>query len=143
MRAGDAPKYTSLQSIKESQDTVGVVGGTTGEAFVRANFPNARVVELTEPSDAPLSLKNRRIDLFVHDAPSIVWLVSENEADLKGFWTLLNEEYLGWGVRRDDKELLSQVNSIISKWRKDGTLKQVLVRWLPYLERKDLAGMIE
>jgi polar amino acid transport system substrate-binding protein len=143
MRSGDADMYTSLENIRATNSTVGVIRGTTGEAYVRKNFPYARVVVLAEPDDAPFSLRNRRLDLFVHDAPSIIWLVSENEAELTGFWRLLNEEYLGWGVRQDDKEFLAQVNSVIGKWKKDGTLKEVLVRWLPYLKRKDLAGMIE
>jgi hypothetical protein len=42
-----------------------------------------------------------------------------------------------------DKEFLLQVNAILSKWKKDGTLKEVLVRWLPYLKRKDLSHLIE
>jgi len=100
MRSGDTAVYDSLEKIKATTSTVGVIGDTTGESYVRKNFPHARIVVLTKPSDAPLSLKNRRIDLFVHDAPSIIWLVSENEAELKGFWKRLNEEYLGWGSGR-------------------------------------------
>ncbi len=77
------------------------------------------------------------IDIFVHDAPSIIWLVSENEAEITGVWEPLNEEYLAWGVRRDDQEFLTQVNGILKKWKKDGTLNKVLKRWLPYLELSD------
>jgi polar amino acid transport system substrate-binding protein len=142
MRTGDAATYDSLQKIKATTSNVGVIADTTGESFARKNFPQARVVVLTQPRDAHLSLKNRRIDLFVHDAPSVIWLVSENESELKGYWKLLNEESLGWGIRQNDKDLLAQVNSILIRWKKDGTLKEVLLRWLPYLKRKDLSGMI-
>jgi hypothetical protein len=38
---------------------------------------------------------------------------------------------------------LDQVNSVLGTWRKNGTLKQVLVKWMPYLKRSDLSGMIE
>ena len=31
-----------------------------------------------------LALRRRTIDVFVHDGPSIAWLVSANEADLAG-----------------------------------------------------------
>jgi len=41
-----------------------------------------------------LALKNRRIDIFVYDAPAVVWIVSENEAELKLLPELLNIEYL-------------------------------------------------
>ena len=62
--------------------------------------------------------------------------VSENET-LKGFWEPLNEEYLGWGVHRDDSKLLTQVNFILRNWKKNGTLKEVLSKWLPYWKTFD------
>ncbi|HUO77122.1 MAG TPA: transporter substrate-binding domain-containing protein [Thermodesulfovibrionales bacterium] len=133
IRASDASKYRSVKNIKEDFPAVGVMEGTTSEAYVRKNMPNSpRILALRKLSDAAIELKNRRIDVFIYDAPAIVWLVSENEADLRGVWELFNEEHLGWGVRRDDKELLLRVNTVLNKWKNDGTLKEVLSRWLPY-----------
>ena len=135
MRAEDAPKYPNLESIKQSFTNVGVVKGTTGEVFVRKHFTKAQlIISLTKASDCVYPVKNRRMDLFIHDAPSIAWLVSENEGDLKGFWEPLNEEFLAWAVNRGNNELLSQVNASIRKWKNDGTLRDVLKRWLPYLK---------
>jgi len=76
------------------------------------------------------------IDVFVHDGPSIAWLVSANEADLAGIWQPLNRENLAWAMRRDDAQLLAQINDILGGWKRDGTLSGVLVRWLPYLKRQ-------
>jgi ABC-type amino acid transport substrate-binding protein len=90
------------------------------------------MVPVKSANEAALALKNRRIDIFVYDAPSIVWIVSENEADLKLLPELLNIEYLGWGFRRDDQELLGMVNALLSRWKNDGTLKQTILKWLPY-----------
>ncbi len=139
MRAEDTSRYPTLKSIKQSFTNVGVVKGTTGEVFVRRNFTHAQsIIPLTKASDSVYPIKNRRIDLFVHDGPAIAWLVSENEADLKGFWEPLNEEYIAWAVNRGDKELLVLVNSIISRWKNDGTLLEVLQHWLPYLKQNNL-----
>ncbi len=77
-------------------------------------------------------LYHGRIDLFVYDAPAIAWLVSENEATLKGFWEPLNDEYLAWAVNRDDQALLSAANTALATWKKDGTVTQVVKKWLPY-----------
>jgi len=138
MRAENASKYTSVKNIKEDFPAMGVIKGTTGEAYVRANFDKAvRIAAFSDMSSALYDLKTRRIDLFVHDAPAIVWLVSENEGTLKGLWQLLNEEYLGWGMRTDDRELLVRVNAILNKWKNDGTLREVLSRWLPYWKNFD------
>ncbi len=138
MRVEDTSNFNSLTSIQGSFSTVGVIQGTTGEAYVRRNFSNAaNIIAFQKASDAPFLLKNRRIDLFVDDAPSVVWLASENEGMLKGFWEPLNEEHFGWGVRRDDPQLLMKVNLILKNWKKDGTLREVLTRWLPYWKHLD------
>jgi ABC-type amino acid transport substrate-binding protein len=138
MRAGDASKYDSPKKIQESISTVAVVKGTTGEVFVRNRFRSSTmVVVVKDPSEAPDLLNNRRIDLFVHDAPSIVWLVSENEATLKGLWEPMNEEYLGWAVSLVDQALLTKVNAALAGWKKDGTIKQVIKKWLPYWKAVD------
>ncbi len=132
-RLKDARKYSSIRKILRSNASIGVIRNTTGEKFVRANFPFAsRVVLLTLPSEAAWSLKGRNIDLFVHDAPSIMWLVSENEADITGLWEPLSREELAWGVRKEDQALKRKLNAVIDKWAGDGTLDAVLDRWLPF-----------
>jgi polar amino acid transport system substrate-binding protein len=132
MRADDAYRFNSVESILGSESTVGAMVGTTSETFVRKNFPNALTfIPFRNASDVVYSLKTKRIDLFVYDAPSIVWLVSENEGRLTGFWQLLNVEYLGWGVRKGDDEFLKQVNSALTNCSQDGTLRQIIIKWLP------------
>jgi len=131
--AENAPEYTSLKNIVESVPTVGFVAGTTGEVYARANFrEDNRMVPIKSARQAALELKNKTIDVFVYDAPAIVWIVSENEAELKLLPELLNIEYLGWGLRQDDRELLGRVNGPLSKWKNDGTLKEMILKWLPY-----------
>jgi ABC-type amino acid transport substrate-binding protein len=132
MRTGDASKYDSRKKVLESMVVVGVVKGTTGEVFVRNNFRNPTVVAIREPWEAPGLLNNRRIDLFVHDAPSVVWMVSENEATLKALLEPLNAEYLGWAIGRNNTALLSQTNAALAEWKKSGAVKEVVKRWLPY-----------
>jgi ABC-type amino acid transport substrate-binding protein len=135
VRTEDARQYGSREALLQTSATVGVVERTTGDVFVQQSFPNARRVALSIASDGALALRRRTIDVFVHDGPSIAWLVSANEADLAGIWQPLNRENLAWGVRRDDQQLLARANEILGTWKRDGTLTDVLVRWLPYLRR--------
>jgi ABC-type amino acid transport substrate-binding protein len=131
--AENASKYTSLKNIMESVPAVGFVAGTTGEVYARDKFREGnRMVPVKSADEAALALKNGRIDVFVYDAPSIVWIVSENEAELKLLPELLNIEYLGWGLRQNDRDLLATVNALLSKWKTDGTLKETILKWLPY-----------
>jgi polar amino acid transport system substrate-binding protein len=131
MRSEDSRKYSSLNAIKEDHLAAGVLKDTTGDVFVQNNLPRARRVPYSKSDRAAFDLKQRRINIFVDDALSVIWLVSENEADLTALWDPLTEEYIAWGVRRDNTELLNQVNSILSTWKQDGTLHNVLEKWLP------------
>jgi polar amino acid transport system substrate-binding protein len=133
VRAEDGRRYGSRDALLRTDATVGVIEQTTGDVFVQRNFPNARRVALTTAADGAAALRRRTIDIFVHDAPSIAWLVSANEADLAGIWQYLNREQLAWGVRRDDPELLARLNEILATWKQDGTLAGILARWLPRL----------
>ena len=133
IRAEDANKFNSLKRIREGINTVGVVQGTTSEVFVRNTFPKTgTILSLKDGADGAYYLSNRRIDLFIHDGPSIAWLASENEGVLRVFWEPLDEEHLAWAVRKDDQDFLAQVNTTLGVWKKDGTLKEIISRWLPY-----------
>lgn len=135
MRAREIEKYNSLKKIMDASGSVGVVSKTTAEALVRRRFPKARIVGYASVQNGIFDLKTGRIDLFVGDGPTLLWLVSKDEAVLAGFWKPLAEESLAWGVNRTNTELVSTVNAVLAKWKQDGTLRRVLVRWLPYLDK--------
>lgn len=135
MRADDARLYPSAQEIRDTRGNVGVIPGSSADAYVSRHFPNARRIAVARAEHAALALKTRRIDLFVADAPAVVWLVSRNEADLAGYWELLVRERLAWGVRRGNEELLAEANAALARWKADGKLRAVLSHWLPYLDK--------
>ena len=131
-RAEDSKKYESKEIILNAFPVVAAARDTTGDIFLKRDFPRAtRKVVLPKAGDAVYELKRRSIDIFIHDAPYILWMVSENEADLSALWEPFNQETLAWGFRKDDVALLNQVNGILKKWRGDGTLEAVLLKWLP------------
>ena len=135
MRSEDAPKYTSRERILNASSWVGVMENTTGDVFVQRNLLRANRIAFQKIGDAAFALKQRKIELFIHDAPAVAWMISENEASFQAHWELLNEEHLAWGIRYDDEELLEMINAIIKSWKADGTLDRVLNRWLPYVKR--------
>ena len=131
-RAEDFKKYETKEGMLKGFAVVAAARDTTGDVFLKRNFPRAtRKVVLPKPGDAVSELKRRSIDIFIHDAPYILWMVSQNEADFTALWEPLNQEALAWGIRKDDEALFTQVNGALRKWRGDGTLEAVLLKWLP------------
>ena len=135
MRSEDASRYSSIQDILSTTSWVGVMQNTTGDAFVQKNLPNANRLAFNKIYDAVFALKQKKIDLFIHDVPAVAWTVSENEASLQALWEFLNRGHLAWGVRYDDEEFCDTINKTLKSWKTDGTLDRGLVRWLPYLNR--------
>jgi ABC-type amino acid transport substrate-binding protein len=61
------------------------------------------------------------------------WLASENEAaGLTVVGGYLTEEFLGWGIRRDDPQLLEAANRFVDQSREDGRLQSIIQTWIPY-----------
>jgi len=136
IRIKDAKNFPTKESVLKTDANIGVVRGTTGDIFTERNIPNARVMRLTKVGDAPSEFKRETINLFIYDAPAILWLVSSNEGELTNLPETFTEESLAWGVRRDDQAFLNRVNGILETWKRNGTLDRVLDRWLPRRPRE-------
>ncbi len=135
MRHSSAARYDSPESIMESSARIGVQDGTTGDVFVQTRCQHASKVRLDKPEDAMFYFKGNRIDMFIYDAPTIMLMASQHEAEVVPLWRLLTNENLAWGVRRQDSDLLTAINSLLAEWRQNGELAKILDRWMPQSKR--------
>jgi polar amino acid transport system substrate-binding protein len=86
-------------------------------------------------SSAIGAIKDTTSDMFIYDAPLILYMASENETrGLTALFTLLTEEYLAWGVRKDNKELLESANNFLRTANNDGRLNQMIKYWIPFAQ---------
>lgn len=134
-RKPEAAAIPTAEQVRRFRGSIGVLAGTTSETWVEKNCTLARVVRIASPADAVLQLQNYRIDLFIHDIPSVVWQVASNEAQLGVLLEPLDREDIAWGVRRNDTELTAQLNALIQEWRADGSLTAAIEQWIPYYGR--------
>lgn len=113
---------------------IGVVKATTGETFVLDRFGDAKKITPFDTSQKAVdALLNNSIDILIHDGPIILMLASEN--DSKGLTTSkshLTEEYLAWGIRKNDIELLNSANRFINTYKREGKLNSIIRRWIPF-----------
>lgn len=118
---------------------IGVVRGTTGEIYVKNNFASAReILSFSTAKEAVDALKEREIDLFIYDGPMVYWFAAENEGDLAPLSALLTKEYLAWGIRNSDVELLESANKFVETLRNDGRLNGIIHRWIPLAKQDNL-----
>ena len=84
--------------------------------------------------DSIESLKkfDKKIDMFIHDGPMILYLASENETKgLTALFTPLTREYLAWGIRKDNVELLESANNFLRTSNEVGKLGKIIKYWIP------------
>lgn len=132
IRRGDAQKLSSAEAIVENLPQIGVKEGTTAEAFVRDRFQWNEVSLYPTSTTAVTELLQRRIDVYVSDAPIILWQASAHDGELMPMRKLLNKEELAWAFRREDSALIAQANAMLARMQADGSLAQTVRRWLPY-----------
>ncbi|HMP75197.1 MAG TPA: ABC transporter substrate-binding protein [Kiritimatiellia bacterium] len=132
IRAGDLDTLNNVAALHERGGQLGVMPGTTSDAFVQREFRKGRRVPVARAEDAPILLQRRSIDAFVHDLPALVWLHSRNAANTALVPQLLHREQIAWALRRDDEALRSEIDAVLSRWKQDGSLDTAIHRWLPY-----------
>lgn len=132
IRRKDAARYgTGLFSFATSS-VIGAIKDTTGEFFVETQFSSVKRKLYTNSRPAVKDLINQDIDMFIHDAPMILYLASENET--KGLTVLfvrLTKEPLAWAVRKDNVELLDSANNFLRSFNKAGKLSKIVKYWIP------------
>jgi len=129
IRIEDAQRYPSPEALIASSPRIGVKTGTTAETYVREHRPTENIVRYTMSQDAVTELRNRRIDVFVSDAPVIIWAASRYGNELVAPPRRVGAESLGWAFRPDNAALRLAANQTLARWKTDGTLAGLLAAW--------------
>jgi len=110
-----------------------VLSGSTGERFVRDKCPKSLSVFPTDSREiAVTEVRLGRSDIMVSEESVVAWAVSGAEGGLRMRREPLVREDLAWAVRRQDLDLLHQIDGALEQWRTDGTRAMVLDRWVPF-----------
>jgi polar amino acid transport system substrate-binding protein len=131
IRESDLSYFAHPNSLYQIIARAGFESGTTGENFVREKMPRSVPVPLSGPDQGYEALISDRIDVFIHDGPTI-WRGAEDKRDqgLLGLYRPLTEEYLAWAVRRGDHSLYHDLSSILERWKESGYLQMLTNRWI-------------
>jgi len=128
VRGVDAKRFVMADQVYHVL-RLGVLKGTTGEAFARTHVTgsNSTVTVFSEPDEALASLASREIDAFMDDAPFVLQ-AAKNTPALTALPWLLTDEHLAWAVPRDRayNDLFDKLNGIVGQARRNGDLRRVI-----------------
>ena len=114
--------------------SIGAVRDTTGDIFIRSRFPDTRKLFFKSLDEGVRALLRRKVDVLMHDAPAVMLAAAKFENNLAPIPKMFTSEYLAWGVRKDNPELLEQANGYISALKKGGRLQKMVNRWIPFAD---------
>ncbi len=123
--------YYSLVEIP----AIGAIRDTTGDLFIRSRFPDTRKLFFKSLDEGVRALMRRKVDVLMHDAPAVMMAAARFENKLAPIPKMFTNEYLAWGVRKDNPELLEQANAYIAALKKNGHLQEMVNRWIPFVEK--------
>jgi polar amino acid transport system substrate-binding protein len=112
---------------------IGTIKGTTGDLFIQQIRANGKRIQFDTSAKAVKNLLSHDLDAFIYDLPGNLYLASKYES--KGLTPVLiplTKEYLAWGVRKNDTELLNNANQYLDSLKQEGTLLKTIQHWVPY-----------
>jgi polar amino acid transport system substrate-binding protein len=133
IRREDAARFSTGIFSLTTSSAIGVVKNTFGEYFVDERYSSVKKELYSNPSAAAKAVIDKKIDMFIYDAPMILYLASENEnKGLTALFALLTKENLAWGVRKDNSDLLTSANSFLQNPDNKKMLKKMTQYWIPF-----------
>ena len=108
---------------------IAVLTGTTSETFIEKEYPQAQLLRFDNMSDVLLSVVSGKADYALTSYVTSL-LATKNNRKL----VMLPGEYVGdpagIALNKKDTVLLYQINEIILKYKEDGTLRDIIDRWI-------------
>ena len=108
---------------------IGAMTGTIGEFYVEEHFLDAKHLLFDDINDAIVALRSRQVD-YVITAYTTALLASRHNKDIGLLPKKHINEPAAVAVRKGNYELVEKMNAVIHRMKEDGSLEDLIERWL-------------
>lgn len=126
-------KFVKIEELKGKK--IGTQLGTTGDIYTKDDFGEKNVQSFDKISDAILAMKNGKIDAIMIDQQTGENYLS-NDSALKKIEAPYVEEEYAIAIRKNNKELLNKINIAIREMQNDGTIKEIVNKYIVTKDEK-------
>lgn len=120
------------ESIKGLDDLKGkkvsVQIGTKSVEFLKNYSSDIKLAEVEKNVEMFLELESGRVDAVVTGLPAAKVYAKANDK-VQVLEGTLTEEFYGYGIRKEDKELTEAVNKAIKTVKENGTYDEIVEKW--------------
>lgn len=120
---------TDVDTLNVAGTQVAVQSGTTGEAWVKENLPNATCVPLDDIIQCLTGLQSGLYNAVVCDLPVAQYEIKIAYSDLEVTTEIPTGEQYGLVVSKDNPGLTEKINQALKDLEDDGTMDQLEQKW--------------
>ena len=125
--SGGARKLTSGADLTGQR--IAVLQGSAMDVFVTQTYPEATVLRFVSGADVTLALKSGKADVALADEGGLMEIIRDDPS-LAMLPESLFSFPIGVGFNKADRALTEQFNAFLAQLKADGTLKDILDRWV-------------
>lgn len=121
--------YTKPEDLAGKK--VGVQSGTTGSSWAVENLKpvGAVIVEFKDTAGAFAALQAGNVDAVINDLPVTADMVKDPAKGLAMIAQIPTGEQYGFGVSKDNPELLAAINDALAKVKASGVYDEIYKKW--------------
>ena len=126
MVLADNTDITTIEDLFDKKVAVQV--GTKSVTYLEENYPDIERVEVETNNEMFLSLESGKADAVITGRPAASVYAKESGKVKVLDYSVTVEEY-GWGVRKEDTELLESLNTALKALQDNGTYKEISTKY--------------
>ena len=120
----------TAETLNAKDKKVACQTGTTGDAWIEENLPDAEKVPLTDISAGLAGVSTGSYDAYVVDLPVAKKNLSDAFTDLTILEEIATGEQYGIAVSKNNPELTKAINGALAEMQSDGTLQKIWDKWM-------------
>lgn len=108
---------------------IAVQSGTTGQAYMEENYPNAEVIPFTSSNDCFAAMNAGKADVACTNSAVVSSMVEGSYTDAAVVKMIATGEEYGIAVNKDNAALTAAINDLLAKYQEDGTIDDLMSVW--------------
>lgn len=130
MKGGTVNKDNAAEELNKAGVVIAVQSGTSGEDYCKENFPNATIQPYGNSTDAFAAMQAGQAQYVCTNYAVVQRMLASAYNDAEIVLPIATGEEYAIAVSKDNPELLAAVNDAITKLQKEGTIDELLGKWL-------------